>query len=817
MPVMPGGWATWLRWSWRDLRARWLQVAAISLIVALGAGVYTGLGSMPQWRRANYDASYDALASHDLLVTLSTGSTVPAGALAGAVETSAHPEWFADTSERLVVPTQVEIAKPGHDLLVPGRLVGVDLAGGGPTTDRIDLAAGRALGEEDRGGPAVILDRHFADTWGLGATGTVTLAGDRELGWVGTGMSPQYFMIVTDTNLLLGERGFAVLYASNETVADVAGLPGQVNEAGVRLAPGAPLDRARAELEAALGEQLPDAAVTVTRLADERAYGMMYRDIDGDQRLVTIFAVLLMVGAAFAAFTLTSRIIEAQRREIGIAMALGTPTPTIALRPVLVGAQIALGGVALGAAAGLGIGAWVSDINVAFYPMPVWETPFQPATFARGVALGFVLTFAATLIPVVRAVRVRPVDAIITRPRVARHRTRRLHLVDRLPGGSLVKLPARNVARNLRRTVLTALAISAVIATLIGVIGMLDSFVATVDRGESEVLSTAPDRLAVDLSGFTTTADPAFEALAGIDGVSVVEPGLRVGGRLRTTKGSLDVLVEVLDLDSELWVPTAAEGRVAGGGRGLVISSKAADDLGVGVGDRVRFRHPVREGTGYRWEESPVRVDGIHPNPYRFLAYLDLGAADLMNLEGIVNTAQVGLAPGADGDAVRHAVFETPGVASVQPVRAVVDAIRDAIDEASSVLDIVQLTVLVLAVLIAFNSTSIGSDERRREHATMFAFGVPLRTVVLGLVAESALIGVAATIVGIGLGLGLLGWITGTLLPTTLPELAVEPVVGVSTYVAAAVLGVVAVAVAPLLTVRRLRRMDLPSTLRVVE
>ena len=37
-----------------------------SLIVALGAGVYTGLGSMPQWRRANYDASYDALASHDL-------------------------------------------------------------------------------------------------------------------------------------------------------------------------------------------------------------------------------------------------------------------------------------------------------------------------------------------------------------------------------------------------------------------------------------------------------------------------------------------------------------------------------------------------------------------------------------------------------------------------------------------------------------------------------------------------------------------------------------------------------------------------------
>jgi putative ABC transport system permease protein len=34
---------------------------------------------------------------------------------------------------------------------------------------------------------------------------------------------------------------------------------------------------------------------------------------------------------------------------------------------------------------------------------------------------------------------------------------------------------------------------------------------------------------------------------------------------------------------------------------------------------------------------------------------------------------------------------------------------------------------------------------------------------------------------------------------------------------AALVLGVLAVAIAPLLTVRRLRRMDIPGTLRVVE
>jgi putative ABC transport system permease protein len=38
-----------------------------------------------------------------------------------------------------------------------------------------------------------------------------------------------------------------------------------------------------------------------------------------------------------------------------------------------------------------------------------------------------------------------------------------------------------------------------------------------------------------------------------------------------------------------------------------------------------------------------------------------------------------------------------------------------------------------------------------------------------------------------------------------------------ATYLTAAVLGVVAVALAPVLTLRRFRRMDIPATLRVVE
>jgi putative ABC transport system permease protein len=63
----------------------------------------------------------------------------------------------------------------------------------------------------------------------------------------------------------------------------------------------------------------------------------------------------------------------------------------------------------------------------------------------------------------------------------------------------------------------------------------------------------------------------------------------------------------------------------------------------------------------------------------------------------------------------------------------------------------------------------------------------------------------------------LLSWLIGELLPTTLPHLEIVTALAGQTIAIAVVLGVVAVGLAPVLTVRKLRRMDIPSTLRVVE
>jgi len=63
----------------------------------------------------------------------------------------------------------------------------------------------------------------------------------------------------------------------------------------------------------------------------------------------------------------------------------------------------------------------------------------------------------------------------------------------------------------------------------------------------------------------------------------------------------------------------------------------------------------------------------------------------------------------------------------------------------------------------------------------------------------------------------LLKWLLVTTLPDTMPEVGMDIVVSPVTLATAVVLGVMAVAVAPLLSYRKLRRMDLTSALRVME
>jgi putative ABC transport system permease protein len=685
--------------------------------------------------------------------------------------------------------------------------------------DALHRAGGRTLRPDDDGQPVAVLEQSYADHFDLPDSGALTISGGQRLDYVGTGTSPQHFIVTGPRGTLFAQASLATLFVPLGTAQQLLGQPGRVNEAVLRVSTSADV----ATLERELSAALPDVGLTFTRRADEPAVRMLYEDIDNDQQFWNVIGGLVLAGAAFAAFNLTTRMIDAQRRQLGVGMALGTPARLLALRPLLVGVQIAALGVIAGVAVGYLLDVWLRGVFTTVLPLPIWLTPFQPGVFVRAAALGFVLPVAAAVVPVWRAVRVEPVEAL-RMGHLAPTRRGFLGLAGpagRRHGRIIRRMPVRNLLRAPRRALLTALAIGAAITTMVATIGLIDSFGQTLDRGEAEATHHAADRFIVELDGFYPRNAAELRDLAAVPEVSVAEPRLRLYGTANPdapTTDRVDLILELVDFDDAMWSPTLTAGsRTAVTDGGLVLAEKAAEDLHVTVGDRLAVRHPRRVGAGYELVTSQLTVAALQPGPLRSLAFLDIDQAELFNLTGLTNVVDIRPRPGVTGDTLMRAVFVQPGVASVESVTATVRAVRETLEDFFGILRIVEAVVLLLAVLIAFNATSISIDEGTRQHATMLAFGLGARTVVSIAAVEMAAIGVIGTLLGLAGGRLVLAWVTRIQLQRTMPDVRVDAYLAPSTLITAAALGILAVAAAPLLLTRRVQTMDVPATLRVLE
>ncbi len=292
-----------------------------------------------------------------------------------------------------------------------------------------------------------------------------------------------------------------------------------------------------------------------------------------------------------------------------------------------------------------------------------------------------------------------------------------------------------------------------------------------------------------------------------------MQAGLLAPATVRNGGTSVDVAAQVLPTTPS-WAPSLVSGQLSGG---IVLASKAAADLHVTVGSTVTLRHQQAAPNGMRTVSTRVTVSGIHPGPMRALAYLGSSGASLFGLAGTANQLTVQPASGYTTSDLQRALLAVPHLTSVQSVQVTTDGLRASLDQFTGILNVAAAVSLLLALLIAFNNTSIGIDERSREHATMMAYGLPVRSVLAMTTTEAAVTGGLGTLAGIVGGYGLLSWLTATTIPSVMPELGVTATLTGGSILAALLLGLGTVSIAPLFTLRRLPRMDIPSTLRLVE
>jgi putative ABC transport system permease protein len=805
----------WLRWSWRDLRERWPQVLAIALIVALGIGIYAGMGTTTPWRLNSADESYSRLNMFDLRVKLTKGSYVNRDDLIEAIRQIEHAAWIEQLEARLIESTYVNVQTNEGENLFSGLLIGLDVQQADEHINGLSVETGRALRPDDAGKPVGILEYNFAQYYHLSPQGKIGLSGDLDFEYVGTGLTPDYFIVTTDTGGTMAQAQFVAIFAPLDTVQQINDRPGMVNDLLLTLTPGADENVIRAEIEAAFRETFPGVGLSLIEQQDDLVRGLVYDTARMNQGVYDIIITMFLVGALFGAFNLTNRIVEAQRRQIGIGMALGVSPRSLAIRPLLMGGQIAVLGTILGLVMALLVAQVGSDWMKGVVPMPVYARLLDTGTFIEAALLGLILPFVASIYPVWRAMRVIPVDAIRTGHLVAKSNGI-VASIKHVPGKSFVQMPVRNLLRAPRRTLLTALGITAAITILVMMIGALDTLRHTVDVIRQESQQDHPNRMVAYLNGFYPINSEQVSAIAKPSISTMTEPALVLPGSLKHNGKTVDTLVELIDLDNDLWTPTITKGHTTSDTPGVVIAQKAAADLGVEPGDTIQLEHPHREGLfGYNMVTSEVEVLAIHANPVRVFVYMDIDHANLMGLSGTANI--VHLDPVMSQPETKKVLFQQGSITGVVSMIDAVDSTQTFLKEVIKFLTGVELGVFALAFLIAFNSTNINLSERAREIATMFAFGLPIRTAARMAMLENFITGLLGTLVGVVAGWLLMIWLFRYQIEMMMPDFSFAISVSPVTILFAALAGIGIVTITPIFTVRKMARMNIPDTLRVME
>ena len=234
---MPGP-ALWLRWSGRDLRARWVLVVALALVIALATGMAAGLGSVQTWRDGSADASFERLRFHDLRLALTEGSAVPAGSLR-RLATAIPPRRARCPPRRSAWWCRPRSTPRATDprCSCPGGWSGPPWAGRRST--RPPSSAAGAWSPGTRAVRSRSSRRTSREHYELPARGVVRISGGRAIRYVGQGRQPEYFVVTTPGAGFGAEANFAVLFMPLSSVQALSGMKGRVNELVLRLAPGA--------------------------------------------------------------------------------------------------------------------------------------------------------------------------------------------------------------------------------------------------------------------------------------------------------------------------------------------------------------------------------------------------------------------------------------------------------------------------------------------------------------------------------------------------------------------------------------------------
>lgn len=724
----------------RDLwRMKW-QALAIALLIACGVSVTVMAFSAQKALQDSQERFYEDTRFGDVFAE---ARRVPLS----RARDLARIDGVAAVDVRIAESGLMDV--PGLSRPAVARVISLpqDEAGG---LNRVTLARGRMPDPASLDEAVAIKSFLDAAHVSLGDRLT-TVIGGRAFSFrvVGAVNSPEAVFTPSPESFMPDDAHQATFWAPRPAVERAAGLSGAFNSVSLDLAAGASLP---AVLQAADRILAPYGGLASYGREDQVSHAFLEAELKELSTSAAILPPIFLLVAAALVHMVVSRLVDAEREQIGLLKAFGYSDLQAASPYLQLAAAIGLVGAIGGGVIGGWMGVMVMEQYRAYFRFPELQAAFHWPGFFIAVTASLAAALAGCLLSVRRAAALSP--AVAMQP--PRPRAYRQGWLDRLLPGRAVDQASRMIVRNLERfplrAGLTALGLAAGLALLIGaqfVFGSLDHII---DQAYFQSQRWSDSIAFAEARGERAVSEARrLPGVFGAEPVRVLPVRVMAGGRTELTR------LTGLEPDARLHRPLDAAGRpIAFQGRGLIISRALAGKLGVAPGEPVRIE--VMDG---RSPAVVLPVSALAEDFSGYAVYMDRRELNRLMGDGdVASGAQLLLAPDRR-EAFYRAIEATPQIVAASSRDDTVLNWRKVMIEAFRV----SMTFYVgfagaIAFGVAYNASRIALSERARDLATLRVLGFERRECAYILLGELLVLAVAALPVGLLGGYGLAMLIT---------------------------------------------------------
>jgi putative ABC transport system permease protein len=783
--------------AWRDILAHKGQFLSLILLVSLGITSYVTFQNGYYDLASSLDYAYSQLRFADLTIRV---ERMP---LTAARDIERIPG-VAAARVRTVRDVGLEL---GNGDQATARIVSTP--GPGADVNAAHVEAGRFPASTAR--DEVLLSPQFATDTGtrVGDRMTLRIGGRRvNVRVAGIGTDPEYLYALQSEGDLPSPGSFAVVFVTERAVEHLLKSAGSGNDIAIRVRPGGDVDEVSEQAE----HRLRRYGLISTSLRENMpSYDGLRSEVEQNRLMARSMPALVLVISSMSLFIALSRLVQAQRGEIGLAKALGYSDGQILTHYLTVAAMVAVGGSVLGVALGLWGAQGIAASYVSLLGLPFLTSGFYPHVVAIAVSLAFVSCLAAAAVPAWSSARLPPAIAMHADPNRSLAGGR-IPLAERLlspilPRSFTVRVPIRNVFRARRRSLYTVLGIAFAMVLSVTTVAMFDSIDHLMDKAFTDV-----ERWDVMAAFSVPFGEARVAEVRRMTGVERVQKALILPVTLNAHGTKKDVVVTAMSPDADFHGFTHAGGAppseaLAAGD--LVLSASTAERLGLTPGASVFVDSPLID------DPVRLRVGALSAEMLGQPAYLSFDAA--ARLVGRQVTQYNALYLDADpryGTRIQDRLYDMPGAASVEVKAGLVERLESLMELMDFFGSVLLMFGAALAFVVVFTTFTANVTERTREIATMRTIGEDNVRLTVMITLENLLLAVAAIPLGIWLGLRA----TDALFASFSTEAyTLSAYISTTSIIRICVLMLAVLLLSEIPPVRRIFRLDLAEATKVME